>query len=57
MAMDIFKNPTMSIPKSDPQIVRVDMEQQDIGGRKSNLPTANKSDYMNISHTPNGDSK
>jgi hypothetical protein len=30
--VDIFRNPAKSIPKSDEQIVRVDMEQDDIAG-------------------------
>ncbi len=51
--MNIFQDPTKSIPKSDPQIVRVDMEQQDIGGRKSHLPADMKSDAMSITHVPN----
>ena len=51
--MDIFKSPTTTIPKSDPMIVRVDMEQQDIGGRKSHLPPGSKSDDMTITHVPN----
>ena len=50
--MDIFRDPTKSIPKSDPQIVRVDMEQMDIGGRKSHLPAGQKSD-VSITHIPN----
>ena len=56
---DIFKNSTTTIPKSDPQIVRVDMEQQDIGGRKSHLPGMEKSDKLGIAHVPNagGNSK
>ena len=49
--VDIFKNNTQRLPKSDPQIVRVDMEQQDIGGRKSHLPNQEKSDKLSISHT------
>ncbi len=53
MAMNIFQNNTKSIPKSDAQIVRVDMEQQDIGGRKSHLPSAGKSSDMSITHVPN----
>lgn len=54
MATDLFREPTTSIPKSDPQIVRVDMEQQDIGGRKSHLPKGEKSDSgMGIDHVPN----
>lgn len=48
--MDIFKNDTKKMPKSDPQIVRVDMEQIDIGGRKSHLPGQDKSEKLSISH-------
>jgi len=50
---DIFTNNTKVLPKSDPQIVRVDMEQSDIGGRKSHLPGQSKSDKLSISHVPN----
>lgn len=57
MALDIFRDPTKGIPTSDPQIVRVDMEQQDIGGRKSHLPSQSRSDAMSISHVPNADTK
>jgi len=51
--VDIFQNNTKVLPKSDPQIVRVDMEQADIGGRKSALPGQSKSDKLSISHVPN----
>jgi hypothetical protein len=54
--MDIFRDPTKSIPKNDPMIVRVDMEEQQIGGRKSNLPMTEKND-MSITHVPNGDKR
>lgn len=57
MAFDIFRNTTKAIPQSDPQIVRVDMEQIDIGGRKSHLPSPSKSDAMSVTHVPNGDRK
>ncbi len=57
MAMNIFMDPTKSIPKSDSQIVRVDMEQDDIGGRKSHLPAQSKSSDMAISHVPNAGTK
>lgn len=50
---NIFQNNAKSIPTSDDQIVRVSMEQIDIGGRKSHLPGAEKSPSMNISHVPN----
>lgn len=55
--MNIFNDPTKSIPKSDAQIVRVDMEQMDIGGRKSHLPSQDKSNDMSISHVPNAGTK
>ena len=56
--MNIFQNPTKSIPKSDAQIVRVDMEQLDIGGRKSHLATINqasnyRSNEASVSNEPN----
>ena len=50
---NIFQNPVKSIPTSDEQIVRVDMEQIDIGGRKSHLPAQQKSPGLTISHVPN----
>lgn len=56
MAVNIFQNSTKTIPKSDEQIVRVDMEQIDIGGRKSHLPSQSKSDSMSIQHVPNAGS-
>lgn len=54
---NIFQDSTKSVPTHDNQIIRVDMEQQDIGGRKSHLPAAGKSDGMSISHMPNADAK
>lgn len=51
--VNIFQNNAKSIPTSDEQIVRVDMEQIDIGGRKSHLPSQEKSSSMNLSHVPN----
>lgn len=50
---DIFQNSTKTLPKSDDQIVRVNMEQIDIGGRKSHLPAQDKSSVLPISHVPN----
>lgn len=55
--MDIFKNNTRKVPKSDPAIVRIDMTQSDIGGRKSHMPEAQKSDKMSITHVPNANGK
>ena len=52
MAIDIFKNPTKTIPQSDQQIVRVDMIEQQIGGRKSALPKPETNDLV-IRHVPN----
>jgi len=53
MGTNIFQNNAKSIPTSDEQIVRVDMEQIDIGGRKSHLPSQEKSGKLTISHVPN----
>ena len=50
--MNIFQDPTKSVPTKDAQIVRVDMEQLDVGGRKSALPRDSKS-QMSVSHVPN----
>lgn len=53
MGVDLFRNPAKSIPKSDSQICRVDMEQDEIQGRKSHLPAQQMSPEMTISHVPN----
>lgn len=50
---NIFQDSTKAIPTSDRQIVRVDMEQSDIGGRKSHLPAKEMATDMSISHVPN----
>lgn len=51
--VNIFQNQAKSIPTSDEQIVRVDMEQIDIQGRKSHLPGQMKSGALGLSHVPN----
>ena len=55
-SLDIFKNSTKTLPKSDDQIVRVNMEELEIGGRKSHLPGQMKSDKMTVQHVPNAGS-
>lgn len=55
--MDIFRDSTKSIPMSDAQIVRVDMETLEIGGRKSHLPNQDKSSAMTVVHVPNAGGK
>ena len=47
---NIFENSTKTLPKSDEQIVRIDMDKSDIGGRKSHLPAQDKSSVLPISH-------
>jgi hypothetical protein len=49
---NLFQDPTKSIPTKASNIIRVDMEQIDVGGRKSNLPKTEISP-MSISHVPN----
>ena len=51
--VNIFQNSAKSIPESDEQIVRIDMDKIDIGGRKSHLPSKMMSEKMGISHVPN----
>lgn len=56
--VDIFRDPTTSVPKkSDEQIVRVPMDEQELGGRKSHIPPASTARDMAISHVPNAGSK
>lgn len=47
---DIFHNSTKTVPTSDAQIVRVDMEELQIQGRKSHLPAQQKSPEMSVQH-------
>ena len=54
--INIFQNNAKSIPTSDEQIVRVSMEEIEIGGRKSHLPAADKSGSLGLSHVPNAGS-
>lgn len=52
--VNIFQNPAKSVPmKADDQTVRVDLDVNEIGGRKSHLPAGGKSDKLTISHVPN----
>jgi hypothetical protein len=50
---DIFRNNAKSIPTSDGQIIRVNMEEIEIGGRKSHLPASRVAGDMALSHVPN----
>lgn len=54
--VNIFQNTAKSIPTSDEQIVRIDMDKSDIGGRKSHLPSQMKSGALGLSHVPNAGS-
>lgn len=54
--VNIFNNNAKSIPESDEQIVRIDMDKSDIGGRKSHLPSQMKSDKLSLTHVPNAGS-
>ena len=53
---NIFQNNAKMVPKSDEQIVRVDLDKMDIGGRKSDLPASMKSGALGLSHVPNSGS-
>lgn len=54
--LNVFQNNAKSIPASDEQIVRVNMEELEIGGRKSHLPAQMKEGKLAISHVPNAGS-
>lgn len=54
---NIFQDPTKTAPKSDNQIVRVSMKENQIAGRTDHLPAGGKSNEMAISHVPNAGSK
>lgn len=54
--INIFQNSAKTVPASDEQIVRVGMEEIEIQGRKSHLPTTMKSGALNINHVPNAGS-
>jgi hypothetical protein len=54
--INLFQNNAKSIPTSDEQIVRVDMDKSDIGGRKSHMPAQSKSGALGLSHVPNAGS-
>lgn len=50
MSVNPFVNSTKSLPKKDEAIVRVPMDELEIGGRKSHLPSEMKSGKMSIRH-------
>lgn len=52
MAVNIFQNSSKTIPTSDQQIVRVSMDEIEIGGRKDHLPAQGKSQDLSIQHVP-----
>lgn len=54
--VNIFQNNAKTVPKSDEQIVRVSMDEIEIGGRKSHLPSQMKSEALGLSHVPNAGS-
>ena len=55
--VNLFQNSTKTIPmKADDQTIRVDLDVNEIGGRKSHLPATDKSGALTISHVPNAGS-
>ena len=55
--MNIFQDPTKSIPKSDSQIVRVSMTENEIAGRKDHMPASSPASDMALKHVPNAGTK
>lgn len=50
MANKVFQDPTSTVPRNDPQFVRVPFEGSDIAGRQDHIPKTPKADQMNIQH-------
>jgi hypothetical protein len=57
MATNIFVDNTKSLPKSDAQIVRISMKENEIAGRKDHVPTPSMGRDMAIQHVPNAGSQ
>ena len=54
---NLFQNAAKTIPmKADDQTIRVDLDVNEIGGRKSHLPAQDKSGALTLSHVPNAGS-
>ena len=55
--MNLFQNSAKTVPmKADDQTIRVDLDVNELGGRKSHLPATDKSGALTISHVPNAGS-
>ena len=55
--MNLFQNSAKTVPmKADDQTIRVDLDVNEIGGRKSHLPATDKSGALTLSHVPNAGS-
>lgn len=54
---NIFMNSTKSLPKSDAQIIRVSMEENEIAGRKTMVPSTPMGGGMAIQHVPSAGGK
>lgn len=54
---NIFQDSTKTVPKSDGQIVRVTMQQNEIGGRTDHMPKEQKNPDLSIVHVQSQGSK
>lgn len=54
MSVNPFMNSQKTLPKQDSQIVRVDFEVEEIGGRKSNMPSTEKNSKLAVKHVQSG---
>lgn len=50
MSVNPYVNNTKALPKKDEMILRVPMDEIEIGGRKSNLPSESKNGKIAIRH-------
>lgn len=57
MPNKIFQDPTTTVPRNDPQFVRVPFEGSDIAGRADFIPKTGKGADMNVQHVSTKGSK
>lgn len=53
MATNVFEEPRRNLPKSDPRILAQKLDEQEMGARKSHLPTLPKNG-LTIRHVEKG---
>ena len=53
MAVDVFQEPRRALPKQDPRVLSQDLQEQQMGARKSHIPNPPKNG-LTIRHVEKG---